>query len=215
MPVGRQCKNICALIPAFSLFSKDRLSEDEPIIIQILKDKRDKDCFLLEQLIYTIIDCYFSCVFNGGIQPELHSQNFLIGIDGDLNIVSIVLRDLESADKDLTIMKQFGKVFHIQSKPYKCIEEQQYNYKIKHSFMYDHKLGEYFFDELLTCVQKYESIQIERMQDAIKKYVNQHYGILLKDFFPNNKLWYKFDNVLIDRAQENRPYISFPEPKYR
>lgn len=215
VPVGRQSKQIFALIPAFSLFSVDRQASDDPVIIQILEHKKDKISFLLEQLIYPIIDCYFSCVFNGGIQPELHAQNFLIGIDENLNVVSIVLRDLESADKDLLIMGQLGFPFDLKSQPYKCIDANQENYLIKHSFMYDHKLGEYFFDELLKCIQKYRVAQIETMQFKIKTYVNQQYGVLLKDFFPKNGLWYKFKNVLIDRTQTVRPYIGLSNPKYR
>ncbi|MGE9942695.1 hypothetical protein ACQRBH_14135 [Bariatricus sp. SGI.161] len=214
-PVGRQCKRIRALIPAFSLFSSDRQFSDVPLIIQILYHKKNKIDYLLEQLIYPIIDCYFSCVFNGGIQPEMHSQNFLIGIDTDLNVVSIVLRDLESADKDLVIMNRLGFPFEMKSYPYKFIDEKQNNYLIKHSFMYDHKLGEYFFDELLKCVQKYEVAQIDTMQSLIKAYVKKQYGFLLEYFFPENGKWYKFENILIDRTQNSRPYISFSNPKYR
>ena len=215
IPVGKQCKHICALIPAFSLFSLDRQFSDDPIIIQILKHKKHKIDYLLEQIIYPIIDCYFSCVFNGGIQPELHSQNFLIGIDEDLNVVSIVLRDLESADKDLVIMRRLGFPSDIKNRPYKCIDKNQDNYLIKHSFMYDHKLGEYFFDELLKCVQKYDITHVEIIQSMIKGYVNCQYGPLLEGFFPVNGQWYKFENVLIDRTQNSRPYIGFSNPKYR
>lgn len=215
VPVGKKCKRICALIPAFSLFSNDRMYDDDPIIIQILTCKNKKIDFLLEQLIFPIIDCYFSCVFNGGIQPELHSQNFLIGIDEDLNIVSIVLRDLDSADKDLTIMEKLNFPFELKSQPYKCIDKQQNNYLIKHSFMYDHKLGEYFFNELLTCVHRYGIIQMEYIQNIIKEYVKQNYGDKLDGFFPMDNKWYKFENVLIDRTQKDRPYIGISNPKYR
>lgn len=217
VPIGNQCKRIQALIPAFSLFSKDRIhNDDDPIIIQILKYKSDKYNFLLEQLLFPIIDCYFSCVFNGGIQPELHSQNFLIGIDENLNVVSIVLRDLESADKDLFIMKQLSFPFELKSYPYKCIDDKQYNYLIKHSFMYDHKLCEYFFDELLKCIQKYyNTLQMENVQHIIKEYVRLHYGTRLYGFFPSDNKWYKFKKVLIDRTQEMRPYIGISNPKYR
>lgn len=215
VPVGKQSDRIHALIPAFSLFSKDWQSSDEPLIIQILRQKRNRIEFLLDQLIFPVLDCYFSCVFNGGIQPELHSQNFLIGIDDELNVVSIVLRDLESADKDIEIMAQLNFPFEINSSPFKCISKNQYNYKIKHSFMYDHKLGEYFFDELLNCLHQHNVVSKETMQAIIRTYVNQKYGKKLIDFFPEDKQWYKFRNVLVDRAQNSRPYICFPNPRYR
>lgn len=214
-PIGMQCNQIHALLPAFSLFSTDRQSDDIPIIIQMLNQKQNKVDFLLEQLIYPLIDCYFSCIFCGGIQPELHAQNFLVGIDSNCNIVSIVLRDLDSADKDLEIMSRLGLPITLKSKPYKCINTQQENYRIKHSFMYDHKLGEYFFDELLKCVHKHGIVQADMIQTQIQAYVRYKYGGLLTDFFPDNQCWYKFQNVLIDRSQSSRPYICLPNPKYR
>lgn len=214
-PLGKQTKQIEALIPAFSLFSRDRQSDDLPIIVQIIDKKKDKNDFLMEQLILPLIDCYFSCVFNGGIQPELHSQNFLVGVNSDCDIVSLVLRDLDSVDKDLEILSKLNSTIELKSKPYKCISSEQDNYRIKHSFMYDHKLGEYFFDELLKCIHNYGVTTSARIQKYIKTYVQQKYGEQLKGFFPDNQHWYKFQNVLIDRRKTSRPYECHPNPKYR
>ena len=215
-PSGKRVNQIKALIPAFSLFSNDRVSQnDVPLIIQLLCIKDSPINYLLYELIYPIIDIYFFCIFNGGIQPEMHSQNFMIGIDSQFNIPSIILRDLESMDKDISIMRTYQLDNHLLSFPFKCISEKQYNYKIKHSFMYDHKLGEYFFDPLIKCVQQYGFANEGEIENAIKIYVKETYGNKLINFFPQNGLWYKFDNVLIDRNVSTRPYITNSNIKYR
>lgn len=214
-PVGSRCSEIDALIPAFSLFSVDRENEDRPLIIQILERKSEELDYLLNQIFFPVIDCYFSCVFGIGIQPEMHSQNFLMGIDNNLDIKCIVIRDLESADKDIPIMERLGTLDGLKSRRIKCIDSSQYNYKIKHSFMFDHKLGEYFFDELISCVRRY-GIDSERNLDRmIQSYVTEKYGAFTENFFPEDNRWYKFKPVLIDRTRMERPYVSLPNPKYR
>ena len=99
-------------------------------------------------------DRRYNCVVLEGIVPEMHSQNVLFGFDNAWNIKSIVLRDLESHDKDITLMRRLGKMDRLRSYPFKCIEDNQYNYAIKHSFMFDHKLGEYFIAELFKVAAK-------------------------------------------------------------
>lgn len=214
-PVGPNTEKIVSLIPAFSLFSTDLNDDKKPIIIQIIEQKKDKLSFLLDELLLPIIDCYFFCVFHGGIQPEMHSQNFLVGIDGNYNIKSIVFRDLESFDKDLEIIDKVFPNMELKSFPYKCICKSQYNYKIKHSFMFDHKLGEYFFDPIIKCLMNYNIVSNNILENAIKNYVRNKYKTLLIDFFPSNGNCYKFENILIDRQITKRPYISFYPPKYR
>lgn len=212
-PRGKNVDRIKALIPAFSLFSMDKTRNDSPLIIQLLALKSNPIDYLLNKLVYPIIDIFFGCVFKGGLLFEMHSQNFLVGIDENYDIVSIVLRDLESADKDLTIIKKNNLSHQIHSFPYKCIYSEQYNYAIKHSFMYDHKLGEYFFDQLLDCLENEAIIKKETVQNNIVSYLHSlNYD--LAGFFPKDH-WYKFSNVLVDRNQTKRPYVCISNPKYR
>ncbi len=215
IPKGKNTKGIHAIVPAFSLFSSDQQNNDIPIIIQILNQKKSVKSFILEQLFFPIIDCYFFCIIKGGIHPEMHSQNFLIGFDSNFDILSIILRDLESFDKDLSICMNLGLSTSFQSYPFKCIDETQYNYKIKHSFMFDHKLGEYFFDQIIESLVQYRFFEKGQLEYEIKNYVNKKYGEYLTNFFPDNGMWYKFENVLIDRTNIERPYIEIKNPKYR
>lgn len=213
IPIGKNAGRIKALIPAFSLFSIDKTSNDSPLITQLLTLKSNPIDYLLNKLIYPIIDIFFGCVFKGGLLLEMHSQNFLVGIDENYDIVSVILRDLESVDKDLTIIKNNKLQHQINSFPYKCIYSEQYNYTIKHSFMYDHKLGEYFFDQLLDCLENEAIIKKEDVQKKIVSYLHS-LDYDLTGFFPKNH-WYKFSNVIVDRNQTQRPYVCISNPKYR
>jgi hypothetical protein len=219
VPVGYNTNKIAFAIPAFSLFGKDHgfsASTDEPLLFQLLNIKEDKLNYLFANIIFPLLDCYFYYLLRVGVQFELHSQNFLIGFDKNFDVASFIIRDLESADKDLTIMKLIGKDFSLKSYPYKCINASQYNYKIKHSFMYDYKLGEYFIDEVLLLASTITNTSIENLRGRVRAYVREAYGKYIDDLFPSDGKWYKFsDTELIDRSTEVRPYIAVSSPHFR
>jgi hypothetical protein len=215
-PVGKNVDKIKYLIPGFSLFSVDKRREDEPLLIQqILSNKIDKKGFILNEIIFPLIDCFFYYVFSEGIQFELHAQNILFGVDSNFNIASCVIRDFESADKDMTIRTALGKEYALLSSPFKCISDKQYNYKIKHSFMYDHKLCEYFIDQLLLSVTDELGITIDILRNSIKEEVIYLYANQLNNFFPEDGCWYKFEEKTIHRTIPVRPYRSIPSPYFR
>lgn len=216
-PVGKNVSKVRVVLPGFSLFSKDNENnEDNYLLHQILITKDKPITYVLEQCCYPLVDIFFYCVMKGGIVPEMHSQNILFGFDENWNIKSIILRDLESHDKDITIMKQLGLNVDMLCS-YKCIEESQYNYRIKHSFMFDHKLGEYLIEEILKIAAIICSVDVKSLRQSIKNYVRSKYGKFIEkeEFFPNDGKWYKFKNVVIDRTKIERPYISIDNPLFR
>jgi len=220
-PVGKDVSSICCMIPGFSLFSADRDSlSDELLLLQLVNEKCgsvDKLEYILAEFCYPLIDVFFNCVTIEGIVPEMHSQNILFGFDDAWNLKAIIIRDLESSDKDVTLMRRLGKTDTIRSYPFKCIDENQYNYAIKHSFMFDHKLGEYFIAELLEVVANGNESVFSGLCSEIKDYVARRYGHFIKDigFFPPNGKWYKFKNVIVDRTLPERPYDILDNPLFR
>ncbi|UTA67547.1 IucA/IucC family protein [Emticicia sp. 21SJ11W-3] len=204
------------MLPSFSLFSMDRLNIHHfPILKQIIdKFNYEPEQYALEKIIYPLIECYFSVVINLGLQPELNSQNLLLGFNKDFSKCSFVIRDLESVDKDLTLMRLKDIKFNFLSYPYKCIESTQFNYSIKHSFMYDFKLGESILEPIINLINQYYNIDKLRLQLKIKEYSKQFIKQLPKDFYPRNK-WYVFDKVLVDQTKIDRPYIECSTPKFR
>ena len=211
--VGKNVDRIQYITPAFSLFSTDRGAlEDPPLIIQIIRNKK-VDQYLLEQIFFPLIDIYMTCSLFEGLNPEMHAQNILFGFNDEDDIVSLILRDMESVDKDSTIRKQLNKSPF--SNQYKLISADDYNYKIKHSFMFDHKLGEYLIQELINKVERFLAIDNVKIIDALRNYTRNKYGKYIKYYFPEDGCWYRFDKVQIDRTQKYLPYIKFQNPILR
>jgi hypothetical protein len=203
------------IIPVFSLFATDRLAKkDKPLLEQIIKLKGVPPVgYVLEQLIFPMIDCYFNLIQQSGIQPEWHAQNLLVGFTEDFTPVNFIMRDLESMDKDLTFMQMLNLKVEFQSYPFKCIWKDQWNYKIKHSFMYDYKFGEYILQPLLNFLKKSFEIETSCLNLDIKHYSKTLINEFPKDFFPKD--WYVFKKVLIDQSTDSRPYVKKRNPKFR
>ena len=219
--VGKNSNSVYSMIPGFSLFSTDRrCTSDEPLLLQLIEKvsgRYNKHEYILNQFCYPLIDVFFNCVIQEGIIPELHSQNVIFGFDKNWDVKSIIIRDLESHDKDVTLMRRLGKTAKLNSYPFKCIDESQYNYAIKHSFMFDHKLGEYFIEEIIKVVANKENEVFINLCREVRKYVLNKFGSFIKDnhFFPDDGKWYKFKDVIIDRTQISRPYVTFDNPLFR
>lgn len=203
-------------IPAFSLFSRDRNKKnDELLLIQILNLKKAKEKYFLEEICFPLVDIFFYFAFNEGLIFEMHSQNILFSFDIDWNLRKIILRDLESVDKDLTIMRRVEKTVDLKSYPYKCISKNDEDYYLRHSLMFDHKLGEYLLDPLVECVSDSFFINSVCLKKEIKDYVHSKYDNILESFFPRDGCWYKYPNIEIDRTTKARPFIAFDNPQYR
>ena len=146
------------LVPAFSLFAKDLYAPTyKPLLLQ-LHEYRGKSIndFAYFDVLGQIVDCYFDALVNHGFGMEAHAQNTLIAIDSDCQIKLIVSRDMESADKDLPLREYLGVKSRIDALDYKCLRETDYNYTIKHSFMFDFKLGEYLLSPIIDLLSHVE-----------------------------------------------------------
>jgi siderophore synthetase component len=189
--------------------------EDKTLLEQIINHKSvDPTEYVLQQLFYPMIECYFNLIMNSGIQPEWHAQNLLIGFTKDFVPVKLIMRDLESMDKDLTFMERINLNVQFKSYPFKCIWKDNWNYQIKHSFMYDYKFGEYILQPLLDFLENTYGVNTLELLPEIKQFSKKFIDTFPEDFFPQNK-WYVFEKVLIDQTTDKRPYIELTNPKFR
>ncbi|HTW91882.1 MAG TPA: hypothetical protein VMH22_09250 [bacterium] len=203
-------------VPAFSLFSKDiKHEEDPPLLVQLVNSQnKAPDDYLFESIISPLIVCHFELLLNCALELEFHAQNALIGLNSDCMVVGIVIRDLESVDKDLSLAEDLHINAEFRSAPYKCIQRGQYNYNIKHSFMFDFKLGEYFITPLIEVIRQHFGVDssaiIERTRELSRSYISR----LPPFFFPADGNWYCYENIVLDRTKK-RPYLARANPKYR
>ena len=140
----------------------------------------------------------------------LHKKQLISG-----SLVSIIARDLEAVDKDITIRENLSLNNNFLSYPHKCLEKNQYNYSIKHSFMFDHKIGEYILSPLVDFLFYTYGINKFNSYEKIKEIVHDHLVGLPEGFFPSDYCWYKFDDVLVNQEIAFRPYKKIPKPVFR
>lgn len=119
---------------------------------------------------------------------------------------------MESVDKDLTLRQILVVKPDIKSVDYKCIKKTDYNYTIKHSFMFDFKLGEYLLSPLISLFSTIDGFDYNYIIDKIKTKSQSYITKLPNNYFPN--VWYNYENKVF-KENEKRPYICNENPKYR
>lgn len=209
-------KDIDIIVPFFGLWSKDFLyPNDDVLLVQILNECCGSQVdWVVEKIVEPLIRNYFSLLINYGFQPECHGQNLLIGLTKDLTQTVIIFRDLESLDIDITWRETRGFKDNFPFYPHKCLERHQYNYQMKHSFMYDYKIGEYILSPIEHFLKINYGFPVKKFRDIVKDIANSYILKLPYDFFPHN-MWYGYQNVLIDQSQAERPYQINNDLKYR
>jgi hypothetical protein len=216
-PIGKNSNKIYCLVPGFSLFSQDLNSPQDDTILKQLGEIHSSrlSSFLLEDLLFPLVNNYFSLLTNLGLQGEWHAQNVLFGFDKSWNCVATVLRDFESIDRDLSLMRRVGIDREFASYPYKCSDVSDYNYSFRHSFMFDHKLGEYLLSPIINHACQLWNINSNSLIEPIRELVDSHLKQLPKDFFPSDGGWYKYPNTFINRESIERPYVRYETPVFR
>jgi siderophore synthetase component len=204
------------VIPAFSLFATDKLQPNDPLLLVQLIDLQHlpPDEYLFNSIISPIITCYFDLLTNCALQLECHAQNALIGFDDECRVTGIIVKDLESVDKDISLAEDLHLDVHFKSAPYKCLQRGQYNYTIMHSFMYDFKLGVYLIKPLINVITKHYRVNPKEITSRIKTLARKYMQSLPDTFFPSDGMWYYYEKIVHDRTKP-RPYLSKPNPQYR
>lgn len=204
------------LVPGFSLFSKDiRNPSDDCLLVQFIQAAGENPKKYLMNLLKMIVDCYWAIVLNCAFHIECHAQNCLFEVDENYKIVRMVIKDMDSVDKDIPLAKYLGHNTSWESYPVMCFDENIHFYKIRPSYMYDFKLGEYLLHPLIYAVTKKYELNPEYFEQEIQQYVNAKYiGKLPDDYFPKDGCWYNCDNS--ERIPgTKRIYYANPKPKFR
>lgn len=217
------------IMPFFSLFGgefdpekKEFKSDHEIFASQIFrKQKKSLERFLLDDILFPLYNTYFDCLLYGGVELEPHAQNMLFTITDDYKIHRIVCRDLESAGRDIDLMKYLGIEYKTDILNYKCNyrkpkePDQKYDkYTITHSFMFDFKLGEYIVTPLLNKMKTiYPMLNMGQIAEELKGFNRKFIKQLPPDFFPPD--WCYYENINWEATGQKRVYIWNEHPKYR
>lgn len=212
------------LVPGFSLFGTDfysRETENDELLINqfILLSGIEPRKYLMNILIMTI-DAWFQTLINCALILELHGQNCYYEIDEKFNIRRIVIKDMDSVDKDITLAKKFGLNTIWKSFPYECFYEDEpenhpWYYKIRPSYMYDFKLSTYLLLPIINAVCEKFNLDEYDIRREIKEYVNSRYIPLIPiGYFPEDGTWYDCDDSE-RKPGERRKYFSHSNPLFR
>ena len=191
-PVGKK-NDDHAIIPLFSLFSRDtRNPKDPPLLCELFPYDHPLTVFL-EELIDIILNSYFFLAVRHGLIPEWNAQNLLISINKDGQIVGIVCRDLQGTYRDLAFRST--KLPNIDQGSYKVLEcnnkYQCISAQLQRSYLFDFKLGEYVLTPLLRTAALCFGVKKGDVKILIKdrvKHIINNLGVQ-KNYFPDNNIW--------------------------
>lgn len=202
------------IIPVFSLFALDNNEpRDPPLLTQLCAlQELPADEYVFQNILAPILTCYFELLLTCALQFECNAQNVLIGFDQSGEVTTVVFRDFESVDKDLSLAEDLKLGVSFSSRPFKCVHRELYNYSIKHSFMYDFKLGEYILSPIIGTVP--DVTARTRLTKRAKEFGRTYVERLPPSFFPLDGQWYSYANVVVDKTAR-RPYVGMSDPKYR
>lgn len=217
--VWRKGAPVCAnrvayMIPFFALFSMDRRSPGDPLLLVQILDKHARlplD-FLVESVLGPVIDCYSALVTRLGYQPECNAQNLLLGVDDLLRPTAIIFRDMGRVEKDLSLREQLGLRTDFASAPYKCISRGDQLYRVRHSFAFDFKLSHYILLPIEDVLCKVYGVARERVRMAFRERAHSFIESVSRDYFPEDGYWYRHEKRLLT---EDRAYVSERAPLYR
>lgn len=212
------------IIPGFSMFGKDYFSSDtetdELLINQfIILGNKNPEAYLKHVLKITV-DAWFQTLLNCAFILEMHGQNCYYEIDEEYNVTRIVVKDMDSVDKDITLAKKLGLKHEWKSYPFECFyedepEDHPWYYKIRPTYMYDFKLGTYLLNPMIDAVCNKFFLNKELFYDYVKNYVNETFlRSIPNGYFPIDGSWYDCDNSE-RKPGERRKYFSHPNPRYR
>lgn len=202
-------------VPAFSLLSRRFGSEHvEPLLTEILRHRPELDAegSFYDEFLRPIIDAFFLLLRRDGLQIEAHAQNLVYHFDSSWRVVAIVYRDMESVDKDISLIDELGLATELTRMAHKELTRADPNYAIKHSFMYDFKLGEYLLRPLCDLWSNHTRRSAQALHALVQENARHHLEFLPDDLFPKD--WYDYRPEVYE-GKIGRPYVAHPSPSFR
>ena len=154
------------LIPCFSLYGKDMNHPSEPpLIVKLIQmGNKDPKKYVLEHVMFPIIDDFAKALNTQGVLLEAHGQNTLIEFDERMESTRIIHRDLDNYVDGKTRTAR-GLSFEGISK-YHIFEEptETEPFGSVPSLIYDGSIGSCHFDFLADILEEYFGIPSLELQ---------------------------------------------------
>lgn len=136
------------LVPGFALYGRDYFEPEAPPLILELIGSARPNLYVLDNIMFPIIQQWVSCFSNFGFLLEPHAQNVILEISDDDRIQRIVHRDL-SLGIDMRRRRALG-LSDGDLNEYNRMETGDFN-----SIVYDKFMGGHFFDALVARLKEF------------------------------------------------------------
>ena len=184
------------LIPGFALYGKDFFDPGKQPLMFDLIENRDPLKFVLESIMFPIIQHWVACFKHFGYLLEPHGQNVLLELDRNKAIRRIVHRDLS-----LAIDMRRRRDINLSSdnlNTYNRMENAAFN-----SITYDKFMGSHFFDRIVATLQeKYPDLDkydfLQPCRNEFRRIFPDHH-----QYLPET-VWYFSE----ERDQFNKPLFK-------
>lgn len=200
-----------ALIPSFSLFSRDRRQpEDPPLLWQILDRRRHSIETLMGELIAPLIESYVEMATNLGLIPEWNAQNLVLELDADGCLRRVCLRDMESLWKDLTVRR--AQNLPADFATYHTLRrESDSDYFERRSFLFDFKFGEYVLRPICLSASQRLGVPPQSVLQAARD-IGKAAWAAHPDYFSSADLWFRYQAAM---EVSRETYEACRDPSFR
>ena len=184
------------LIPCFSMYGKDANHPDEPplLVKMIEQSGQNPKKYVLNNVMFPIIECFITAYKERGILMESHGQNTLLEVDENFNITRVVHRDFDE-EIDANVRRKLG--LDVDGFMKTQVIDQPTDIEPKgsvQSIIFDKSVGLLHLDYLAKTMQEYYGIPPEALQKECQKFFQK----LLPDhakYFPSEVYYYSDKSI--------------------
>jgi hypothetical protein len=179
-----------ALIPMFSLFSRDQRRPHEATLLdQLIETAPDPTEFVWAHLLHPVLEGWVHLALRLGLLAEWNAQNLLVELDGAGRLDRIVFRDLQGNHRDRERRPTWASA--LGSSAYRVLGADGESDRNQRSWLYDFKLGQYVFDPLIASAAR-RGADACALQELIREGFGRHLDIAQlewREFFPTDGSW--------------------------
>jgi hypothetical protein len=200
-----------ALVPAFSLFARDRRAPEDPSLLeQLVRAERLTPAWFCDELVRPLLKAYVELSTAAGLIPECNAQNLVVSLAAGSPKVRWHLRDMEDVWKDVTVRQARGLESYCV--PYHTIDlSTDADYFQRRSFLFDFKLGEYLLGPLVEAAAPLFAVPTEALVAEIRS-LSRDLWSATPGYFASEDIWYGYPDVAeVSRAT----YVAHRGPQFR
>lgn len=186
------------MIPFFSLYSHDlRSPDDPPLLAQLIAlHGADPMSFVLERIMFPLIEGWCHVNRETGIILAPHGQNVLLEVDTELQPQRIVHRDfIVYIDEK----RRVGKGSHLNCLEHRLLKSDEERAKV-YSLIYDSFIGHHLFDYLASVLERSYKVSPSELQAACKEAFSRYFPD--SDQYLTDRTYYYSNEIMPDNSSK-------------